>query len=291
MHYHFFDYKYNIQGFDTDLYSTTHIVWIVIAFLSIIAIGYFLRKVDHKKLTWFLRGLAIFVTLLEISKITWESYYDITTGRGFNVGGILPFYSCSLLIYCLWFGAWGKGKAREVALTWLSTIGLFCGIIGTIYLNGLNWYPFWTYGAWDSILFHYNLFLVGVLLLATGYKKLEWKDIYIAIIPMVLLSVIASPLNYYYGADYMQIYSADGVPLMSDFAAFLHSHNLRPVFTVFMLAFYMVLSAFVVSISKLVDYLIKRFHGKKSAPIEASEPSELSPVEALPQKEEEKESN
>lgn len=267
LNYHFFDYKYNIEGFTSDFFSTTHIVYIVIAFLSIIAIGILCRKADHKKITYFLRGLAIFVTLLEVSKIIWESYYDITTGRGFNAGGILPFYSCSLLIYCLWIGAWGKGKAREVALTWLATIGLCCGAIGTVYLNGLNWYPFWTYGAWDSILFHYNLMMVGVLILASGYKKLEWKDIPIAIIPMVLLSVIASPLNYYFGADYMQIYSGDGVPLMNDFAAYLDSKKLRPLFTYIMLAAYMILSGAVVSIAKLIAFIKKKV-GEKALPAE-----------------------
>ena len=265
--YGFFDYKYNIEGFTSDLFSTTHIVFIVLAFLSIIAIGILCRKADHKKITYFLRGLAIFVTLLEVSKIIWESYYDITTGRGFNAGGILPFYSCSLLIYCLWFGAWGKGKARDVALTWLATIGMCCGIIGTVYTNGLNWYPFWTYGAWDSILFHYNLFMVGVLLLSSGYVKLQWKDILVALIPMLILSIIASPLNYYFGADYMQTYSADGVPLMSDLASFLDSHRLRPLFTIIMLASYTILSGSVVCIYKLINYFKKK---RKSAQKEES---------------------
>ena len=279
--YRFFDYKYNIEGFTSDLFSTTHIVFIVLAILSVIAIGIFAHKFDKKKITWFLRGLAIFVTLLEASKIIWESYYDVTTGRGFNAGGILPFYSCSLLIYCLWFGAWGKGKARDVALTWLGTIGLCCGLIGTIYTNGLNWYPFWTYGAWDSILFHYNLLMVGVLLLASGYIKLQWKDILVALIPMVLLSVIASPINYYYGGDYMQLYSGDGVPLMNDLASYLHEHNLRPLFTVIMLASYSILSGIVVCISKLIDLIKKKVAAKNAALSEAqSSDAQAQPTDA-----------
>ena len=275
--YHFFDYKYNIDGFTSDLFSTTHIVFIVLALLSVIAIGIFLRKADHKKITYFLRGLSIFVTLLEASKIIWESYYDITTGRGFNAGGILPFYSCSLLIYCLWVGAWGKGKAREVALSWLGTIGICCGLIGTIYTNGLNWYPFWTYGAWDTILFHYNLLMVGILILSTGYKKLQWKDIWVALIPMVLLSVIASPINYYYGGDYMQIYSGDGVPFMNDLAAYLDSHRLRPLFTVIMLASYSLLSGTVVCIAKLINYIkIKSFEkGHRNTEEQSTDPTDF----------------
>ncbi len=109
--------------------------------------------------------------------------------------------------------------------------------------------------------------MVGVLILASGYKKLEWKDIPIAIIPMVLLSVIASPLNYYFGADYMQIYSGDGVPLMNDFAAYLDSKKLRPLFTYIMLAAYMILSGAVVSIAKLIAFIKKKV-GEKALPAE-----------------------
>lgn len=265
MNYHFFDYKYNIHGFDSDLFSTWHIIFIVFAFIFVPLLGFLLRKTDRKKIDIFLKALSIFVVLLEVSKITWESYYDITTGRGFNTGGILPIYTCSILIYTLLIAAWGKGKAKEIALSWLTTIGLTCGIIGTIYTNGLNWYPFWTYGAWDSILFHFNLFMVGVVLLANGYKTLEWKDVLYSWIPMLLMAVIALPINYYYGGDYMQIYSADGVPLMSSFAAFMHEHNLRPLFSYIMLATYLILSAGVVGIYKLSRLLYRKIRQKKAS--------------------------
>lgn len=262
MKYHFFDYKYNIQGFDSDLFSPWHIAFIVFAFIFIPFLAYLLRKTDRKKIDIFLKVLSVFVVLLEISKIIWESYYDIKTGRGFNAGGILPFYSCDLLIFCLLFAAWGKGKAKDVALSWLCTVGICCGVIGTIYTNGLNWYPFWTYGAWDSILFHFNLFMVGVVLLANGYKKLEWKDIFRAWIPMLLLAIIAIPSNYEYGGDYMQIHSADGVPLMSSLAELLAKHHLRPVFTFIMLSSYLLLAAAVFGIYKLVGYIHLRISEK-----------------------------
>ena len=256
--YGFFDYKYNIEGFTSDLFSTTHIVFIVLAFLSIIAIGILCRKADHKKITYFLRGLAIFVTLLEASKIIWESYYDITTGRGFNAGGILPFYSCSLLIYCLWFGAWGKGKARDVALTWLATIGMCCGIIGTVYTNGLNWYPFWTFGSFYSLFFHDAMFITGVIMLATRYVELDKRDIIKAWVPILIISFIALPVNSEYGADYMQIYEGSGVPLMSNLAKVLAAHKLRWLFSLIMIASYLILSSFVVGVYYLSTHLTNK---------------------------------
>ncbi len=222
------------------------------AYVSVIILGIVLRKAKHEKVAKFLKILSILVLVFEIVKITWESYWDISTGRGFNYGGILPLYTCSLYIYTMLIAAWGKGRAKDVSLAFISTIGMVSGAIGVVYCNGLNFYPFWTFGAWYSLLFHYLMFVTGMIVISTGYKKLEWKDIYMSWIPMVLLSVIASPVNYAYGADYMQIYEGSGVPIMSTLADKLADLNLRPVFTIIMLASYMIISAFVISIVKLV---------------------------------------
>ena len=268
--YHFFDYKYFIEDFSSDLFSVPHIIYIILAYLSVIALAILLRKANHKKFEIFLKVLSLVVLALEIVKITWESYFDITTGRGFNWGGILPLYTCSLFIYTLLIGAWGKGKAKDMSLSYVGTISLVSGAIGVVQCNGLNWYPFWTFGAWYSLMFHYLMFLVGVLVLATRYKTLGWKDIYIAWIPMVLLSVIASPANYAYGADYMQIYEGSGVPLFSTLAEKMAEVNLRPLFTIIMLAAYMILSTVVVCACKLIKLICDKVNKKKEVQAEAA---------------------
>lgn len=179
MDYSFFSYKYNISEFQSALYSPEHIAYIILAFISVILLGIFLRKADHKKFRIFLLVVAIVLAVLEIVKISWESYWDITTGRGFNVE-ILPLYSCSLFTYTAFFAVFGKGKVREIALAWIGTIGLVCGMIGVIYTNTLNFYPFWTFGAFHSLVYHYTMFLVGVLvLIPLGLKNLNGKTLFI----------------------------------------------------------------------------------------------------------------
>ena len=261
--YHFFDYKYFIEGFSSDLFSVPHIIYIILAYVSVILFAIFLRNSSHKRIGIFFKVLSLCVLALEIVKITWESYFDITTGHGFNWGGILPLYTCSLFIYTLLIAAWGKGKARETSLSFLATISMVSGAIGIVQCNGLNWYPFWTFGAWYSLMFHYLMFAVGILILATRYKTLGWKDIYIAWIPMVLLSVIASPANYAYGADYMQIYEGSGVPLFSTLADKMAEINLRPLFTIIMLSAYMILSTVVVCGCKLIKLICDKTKKKQ----------------------------
>ena len=256
--YRFFDYKYNISGFTSDLFSTEHIIYVILAVIAAILLGIFLRNVSHKKLAIFLKVLAITTLALEITKISWESYYDITTGRGFNRGGIIPLYTCSLFIYTLLLSSFGKGKVREYSLSFLSTICMVSGLIGVIYCNGLNYYPFWTFGAFYSLFFHASMLITGVIILSTGYYKLNWSDIYKAWIPMVFLAFIAIPVNYEYGADYMQIHEGSGVPLMSDLAKIMAAHNIRFIFVFLMLSSYLIISTIVVAVYKLVLYLINK---------------------------------
>ena len=268
MNYHFFDYKYNIAGFDSDLFSTPHLFYIVLIFLLVPLVSYFLRNAKREKITNALKILFFVVAALEIIKITWESYYDITTGQGFNTGGILPFYTCSLFIFTLPFAAWGKGKTKETALSFLCTIGLLFGGIGVVYCNGLNYYPFWTFGAFHSLFFHAAMFSTGVYLLISGYKKPTWESVLRSMIPILFMSLIAIPVNYALGCDYMSLYSGGGIPLYEDLATSLAAKGLRPIYTVIMLFTHLPLSALVTALSLLIAKIANcvRERGQKETP-------------------------
>lgn len=262
MNYKFFDYKFNIEGFSSDLFGTQHLVFIALSFILVPLVCFLLRKTSHKKIDVFLKIFAIVITLLEITKMTWESYYDITIGDGFNFMGILPLYTCSLLIYTTWFAAYGKGKVKDYALAYLTTVNLLSGGIGIVYCNGLNWYPFWTFGAFYSMFFHLSMFAVGMFLLFTGYKKLGWADMLKAWVPMLILAVIAIPVNYELSADYMQIYEGSGIPFYNTLAANLAAQKLRWVFTEIMLLTYIPLAGVAVCAAKC-GYFINGKLGRK----------------------------
>ena len=265
MDYGFFDHKLFIKGFSSDLFCTAHIAYIVLVYVGATAVSFLLRRTRHEKITVFLRVLSVVMAVLETTKITWESYYDVKYGDGFNAGGILPIYTCSLFIYTLLVAAWGRGKAREVALSFIATVGTLYGAVGVIYCNGLNFYPFWTFGAFYSLIFHSTMFSTGVFLLITGYKKLTWRDVFLPMIPILMLSAVAIPVNHFLGSDYMMIYSGSGVPLYEDLAANLASHGLRFVYTIIMMVTHIPLAALVVGIYKSIEKLHKAAEKKASA--------------------------
>ncbi len=266
MHYHFFDYKHNITGFSSDLFSTPHIVYIGLVFVMSFVLAWELRKTDHARIARALKWQFVLTAILELAKITWESSYDIMTGQGFNWGGLLPLYTCSLFIYTLPFAAWGKGRARDCAGAFLTTIGLLSGGIGVIYCNGLNYYPFWTFGAFYSLYFHASMFFTGVFLLMSGYVRPKWENVRLAMIPVLLLALVSTPVNYYLGADYMQTYSGSGVPVYEGLAALLAGKGLRPVYTGIMLLTYMPLAALMVGISRLVEAILHKDKESRAVP-------------------------
>ena len=98
MDYNFFDYKYNIVYNGEDFFGPLHIAYIITSIIVIILLTNHLRKKDKKIIDKILLYSAIFLTIEEITKISWESYWDINTGHGFNVGGILPLETCSIFM-------------------------------------------------------------------------------------------------------------------------------------------------------------------------------------------------
>lgn len=260
MGYNFFTYKGNMpEGFTPAIFSIPHFVFLGITFVVFPLVFFLIKKfVKRDNVDLFLKIFSIIVVVLEIADITWESYYQINSPKGFDFAGELPLYTCSLFIYALLAHAWGKGRVKEYSLSFLTTVSLVCGATGVVYCNGINNYPMWSLGAFYSLYFHCAMFEIGMFLLISGYKKLEWMDTFKSWIPILILAIFATPVNYQYGAqgaDYMQTYSAAGVPLFSNFAELLASYNLRYLFTVFYMLIYLPMALAVIAVAKLI-YLI-----------------------------------
>ena len=84
-------------------------------------------------------------------------------------------------------------------------------------------------------------------------------------IPILMLSAVAIPVNHFLGSDYMMIYSGSGVPLYENLAANLASHGLRFVYTIIMMVTHIPLAALVVGIYKLIEKLHKVAEKRASA--------------------------
>ena len=265
----FFTYKDYLNGYNgQDYMGIGQFIFLGLATITIILLSIFLRKTSHKKIDIFLKVLAIVIPILEITKIVVETIGDIGAGHGFNWTGLLPLYTCSLFIYTLPLAAFGKNKVKQVGLSFLTTLGIFAGLTNFIMAPILNTYPFFNYHTFTSLNFHFWMVFTGIFLITTKYYVPKWKDILIGQIPLVALSLIAIPLNYYLKCDYMLFYGGYGAPLLPDLANFLANIkvlgiSLRPVFTLLIYILYILISMLIVSFVQLIcliKHKVKKTH-------------------------------
>lgn len=257
----FFTYKDFLEGYHgQDYMGTGQFVFLGVALLAIVLVSVFLRKISHRKIDIYLKVLAIVIPLLEALKIAIESYYDIKGGHGFNFSGLLPLYTCSLFIYTLPFAAFGRGRAKECCLAFLTTMGIFSGLTNFVMAPILNTYPFFNFHTFVSLNFHFFMTFTGIFLIATGYYVPKWADVRRALIPLAILSVVAIPVNYalsaHYGwsVDYMLYYSGNGAPVLPDLANALAGVGARPLFTCIVFLLYVVITTLIVAIIRLICF-------------------------------------
>ena len=268
--YGFFDDNYTLRnkGYNgEDRMSPKQFIVMGILLVLIILISVLLRKTKKEKLYTIYKVLAIFMPIFEIIKIAYSTYFDLTNGAPFNWGGILPLYSCSMLLYFLPFVAWGKGKMHDYSVAFFSTIGMVAGLSNFIYLSSAGFYPIFTYGAMYSIIFHGVIVFVGMSLIICGEYKPTFRSIIDGMVPILMFSCIVIPINFIIRyntndtwVDYMMLMNCNGFPVFGDFSNYLASHGLLLLFSFFMLGIMYPLATTLMvliemGIIKLVDYI------------------------------------
>ena len=209
-------------------------------FVLIIIVSVLLRKAKKERLFAVYKYLAIFMPLLEIVKIAFSTYHNIKHGEHFDLGGILPLYTCSMILFFLPFVVWGKGKLRKVSMAFFASVGMVAGLTNFIYLSAAGWYPIFTFGGLYSVVFHAAIVFVGMSLLITGQYTPSLKTIVEGMIPVLIFSAFVIPANFaiksipeYYYVDYMLLMNANGfIPAITNFFI---DHNIQLLFSFIML--------------------------------------------------------
>lgn len=215
MNYSFFDYKYNIIGYNGEHFGSEYQT---IYLISAVVLSFFLalifRNVKKEKVDRALAFIGVGLTLLYIIKTLWESHFDVATGRGFNTY-LLPFDTCSIAMWACLIGGFGKGWFADWAKKWAVTVGFAGGFANALFLNGLKYYPFFTFGAFYSMIWHAVMIFVAWWLLMSGDVKMKWTDIFRAFGFHVIFSALPIAINYCISHMNWMLYDdAGGVPLV-----------------------------------------------------------------------------
>jgi hypothetical protein len=174
-----------------------------------------------------------------ISKTTWESIYDIERDGVFNTG-LLPLDTCSFIMYAGLISGLCKGKIKEYSDSWLATGCIVGGIANMVQLNAFNYYPFLTFGAFYSMIWHFLMVMLGLLLITSKYVQMNYKTIIKGFIFHLCISLIVIPIDYIFNFDFMMYKDLGGIPIFEDIATSLTQNGLGFLNPFMMLLLYFV---------------------------------------------------
>lgn len=236
--YNFFDYKYNIVGYiGQDYGGFPQYLYLIISIILITILLIILRKASKEKVLKIIRGISIFLTIFYIVKTVWESVYDIKITGSFNTG-LLPLDTCSIIMFAGLLAGFSKGKIKKMAECWLCTGGIVGGFATMLFLNAFKYYPFFSFGAFYSMIWHFLMVFVGLLLVVTNYVDMKYTSIIYGYIFHLAISLIVIPIDFIYNFDFMLYLNLGGVPIFENIANTFTSLNMQILNPIMMLVLY-----------------------------------------------------
>ena len=250
--YNFFEYKYNIVGYTGQDYGGfAQKLYLIISVILMVILLVSLRKSSKEKVLKIIRGISIFLILFYIGKTTWESIYDIKLSGSFNTG-LLPFDTCSIPMLAGLIAGFGKGKIKKYAECWLCTGGIVGGFATMLFLNAFKFYPFLSFGAFYSMIWHFLMVFLGLLLIVTNYVDTDFKTVLNGYIFHVIISLIVIPIDFIFDFDFMLYKDLGGVPIFEGIASKLTSMNLQLLNPILMLILYFIAFNIIIMIPMLI---------------------------------------
>ena len=236
--YNFFDYKYNIPNYTgQDFGGFPQYLYLIISIILLIILLYIFRNSNKNKVLKIIRFVGVFMILFYIIKTTWESIYDIKLTGSFNTG-LLPFDTCSMIMLSCIISGFTKGKLKKYADSWIATGGVVGGIATMIYLNAFKYYPFLSFGAFYSMIWHFLMVFLGLLLFITDYVDSNYNTVINGFIFHILVSCFIIPIDFIYNYDFMLYLNLGGIPFFENIASTLTSMNLKILNPIIMLILY-----------------------------------------------------
>ncbi len=230
--YSFFDYKYNIEGYNgQDFGSIAQYIYLFTSIFLITLLLIIFKKSSKEKIINITKIITFFLLILDIIKVSWESYYDIKLTGNFNTG-LLPFDTCSMIIPAGLIVIFAKGKIKEYAKCWIATASIVGGIANMLFLSALNYYPFFTFGAFYSMIWHFLMVFIGLLYIITNFVEIKYKTIIKGFIFHLAISLIVIPIDIIFDFDFMMYINLSSIPIFENVASYFTSiglHFLNPV--------------------------------------------------------------
>lgn len=184
------------------LFSIGHLILFTITIISVLIVLKRTKNIKPDKVKEIIRKSTVILWTLEIIKII----FNIKNYGFKEVNKYVPLYFCSLILYAGIFSGFCKGILKKAGDIFLSTGGIVAGMFFLISpLTSLTTYPAIHFISLHSFLLHGTMVYIGLLMLITGYVKIEKNDIVYYSLLITIISVIAYIVNEFCGSNLMFI--------------------------------------------------------------------------------------
>ncbi len=190
--------KLLLQIMDADMatpvpYGWFHLLCLVITAAAAVLLALGSRKMKEQTIRRIVVITAAVTFVLEIYKQINFTFGDGSSAPNYQWYAF-PWQFCSTPMYAgLLMGLFRKGRVHDSLCAYLTTFALFAGLAVMVYPNtvfidtiGINI---------QTMVCHGGMVVVGVLLLASGYVKLQWKTLLRAVPVFMIMVLIAAGMN------------------------------------------------------------------------------------------------
>lgn len=259
--YNFFEYKYNISGYNgQDFGGIAQYTYLGLSLVLLIILLVIFRKASKEKVLKVIRVVSIFLIIFYVIKTTWESLYDIKLSGSFN-NGLLPLDTCSIIMYAGLIASFGRGKIKDWAECWLATGGIVGGLANMLFLNAFKYYPFWSFGAFYSMIWHFLMVFLGAFLIVTNYVDMKkYSSVIYGFLFHLVISLIVIPIDFIFNFDFMLYRDLGGVPIFEGIANKLTAANLQLLNPLLMLCLYFLAFTIIFGGIKSSAFIEKKIH-------------------------------
>ena len=127
-----------------------------------------------------------------------------------------------------------------------------------LFLNAFKFYPFLSFGAFYSMIWHFLMVFIGLLIIINNYVKIEYKTLLKGYLFHILFSCIVIPIDYIFNFDFMMYKDLGSIPIFEGIATNLTSSGLGFLNPILMLLLYFISFNIAYLLALIIKKLIKR---------------------------------
>lgn len=182
------------------LFSSGHMFMLACCLVALIILIFTVLKKQSQNPYRLIRIVAVTTLVLEVTKTMW----GLSAGRYSDWYEYLPIWFCSLFIPFSLLAGFGKGKVRELALSFLYYGGLIGGCSYLVFpTTSIGRYPFWHFITFHSMFYHTVMIFISFYVVYNQLIKPSMKDMKGYVLLIIAACILAYVVNEKLGTNYM----------------------------------------------------------------------------------------